>query len=218
MSKTALVIGGTRGIGNVIASRFEATHTVIAVGRKWDGTLTARPSVVVFAQRWRGAPEDEWAGHLAVTLPPPYVMEALTAGASVIMIGSALASTIGTEQSAGYHVAKAGLIQLVRYYAVMLGPKGIRVNMISPGATVKPESEAFYAAHPEITDVYKQVCPLGRMGTANDVADLALFLASPQASYITGQNFVLDGGMSCLSQESLARSLSAAKDIPVTQR
>jgi NAD(P)-dependent dehydrogenase (short-subunit alcohol dehydrogenase family) len=56
------------------------------------------------------------------------------------------------------------------------------------------------------------------MGTAEDVADVARFLASDQASYLSGQVITLDGGLSCVSQESIMRTLSAAKDLQVTQR
>jgi NAD(P)-dependent dehydrogenase (short-subunit alcohol dehydrogenase family) len=110
-------------------------------------------------------------------------------------------------------MAKAALIQMVRYYAVALGHRGIRVNAISPGTTVKDESKAFYAEHPELEQLYRDIIPLGRMGTADDVADVMVFLVSGASSFLTGQNIVLDGGVSLQAHESLVRRLSPLKDL-----
>lgn len=219
--KRVLVVGGTKGIGKVIADRFrEDGAEVRAVGRAQSLGADAY-DVIVFAQRYREA-SNLWAGQLDVSLSLTrhvlgWAGHRCPRGASIIMISSVAGRVVLSEQPDSYHVAKAGLEQLVRYAAVQLGPKGIRVNGIAPGATVKPESAEFYAAHPELTDVYRDCCPLGRIGTANDIADTVLFLASDKATYLTGQILVLDGGLSCVSQESIMRQLSAAKDLAVTQ-
>lgn len=218
--KRVLVVGGTKGIGKVIADRFKLQgEDVTAIGR-CHMLAAAAYDVIVFAQRYRGT--NPWAGHHDVDLGVTrFIMGWVGAkcppGASLIMISSAAGRVVLSEQPDSYHVMKAALEQLVRYYAVKLGPKGIRVNAIAPGATIKPESRQFYADHPELTDVYAQHCPLGRMGTAQDVADVAEFLASDRAAYVTGQTIVLDGGLSCVSQESIMRAQSAAKDLAITQ-
>ena len=115
-------------------------------------------------------------------------------------------------------MAKAAVMQMVRYYAVALGPKGIRVNAVSPGTTVKDESKQFYADHPELEQLYRDIVPLGRMGTAADVAGVVAFLLSDDASFLTGQNIALDGGATLQAQESLARRVSPLKDLPVTRK
>jgi NAD(P)-dependent dehydrogenase (short-subunit alcohol dehydrogenase family) len=97
---------------------------------------------------------------------------------------------------------------LVRYYAVALGPRGIRVNGVSPGTVVKRENQEFYARSEALVGVFKRTIPLGRMGTAVDVANVIAFLCGPQASFVTGQQIVVDGGVSLLSQESLARKIA----------
>jgi NAD(P)-dependent dehydrogenase (short-subunit alcohol dehydrogenase family) len=94
----------------------------------------------------------------------------------------------GTEigSPAAYSVSKAGLIHLTKWLATTLAP-AIRVNCVSPGGISRNQPEAFVRR-------YSSRTPLGKMGTENDVASAACFLASPQASYITGQNLVVDGG------------------------
>jgi len=117
-----------------------------------------------------------------------------------------------------YHVAKAALSQMVRYYAVALGPLGIRVNCVSPGTIMKEEAQSFYAAHPELWELYGRIIPLGRMGSAGEVARAIAFLCSPEAGYITGQELVVDGGLSVQWQESVARRASGLDAVTITRR
>jgi NAD(P)-dependent dehydrogenase (short-subunit alcohol dehydrogenase family) len=178
-------------------------------------------SSAAFFQRYRGT-GDAWEGEMATTLtavrrviewmalPPNH-----TENASIVAVGSSAAQFIASEQPAGYHVAKAALVHLVRFYAVALGASKIRLNAISSGTIVKAESRKFYDAHPELDALYREVVPLGRMCTADDIVDVAMFLLSKQASYITGQNIVVDGGISLVWQESLARRLTPLKNLTV---
>jgi NAD(P)-dependent dehydrogenase (short-subunit alcohol dehydrogenase family) len=180
---------------------------------------------MVLLQRFRGD-GDDWAGEIATSLTATRTLlewagghlDARVGGKAIVVISSTAASFVASEQPVSYHMAKAAVTQMVRYYGVSLGPAGIRVNAISPGTTVKEESRAFYAAHPELEQLYREIIPLGRMGTADDVADTALFLLSGRASFLTGQNIVLDGGVSLQAHESLARRVSPLKHLPVTKR
>lgn len=188
--------------------------------------LEARGPVggVVLLQRYRGD-GDAWAGELATSLTATRnvldwvgdVGRLPTGGTAVVVIGSAAATFIASEQPASYHVAKAGVVQLVRYYAVALGGKNVRVNSISPGTIIKEENEAFYRDHPDLERLYRDIIPIGRMGTAQDVADLASFLLSERSSFLTGQNIVLDGGVSLHWHEALSRRLSPMKDLNVVR-
>ncbi|MDT5296368.1 MAG: hypothetical protein QOJ76_3248 [Acidobacteriota bacterium] len=96
-----------------------------------------------------------------------------------------------------YCVSKAGVDQLTRCAALELAPKGVRVNAVNPGVVVTQihkrggMSEDKYAAFLEHS---KQTHPLGRVGTAEDVAALILFLASDRAAWITGATYSIDGG------------------------
>jgi len=127
---------------------------------------------------------------------------------SIVMVSSIADTYIAEEQPAGYHVAKAGLIQLGRYYALKLGPLGIRVNSVSPCVVAKIEAKEFYANNQSLVERFNKFIPLGRMGSPNDIANAIVFLSGPQASYITGQNLVVDGGLTLRSHEFLLRELN----------
>jgi NAD(P)-dependent dehydrogenase (short-subunit alcohol dehydrogenase family) len=128
---------------------------------------------------------------------------------SIVVVGSIGAESILDEQPVGYHVAKAGMQQMVRYYALPLGHLGIRVNSVAPSTVLKERSKEFYLAHPELTGLYDSINPLGRMGTSQDVIDAIAFLCSSRASFITGQDLVVDRGASLRAPESLARRVAS---------
>ncbi len=181
-------------------------------------------SGAVLLQRYRGD-GDDWMGEIDTSLTATRSLlewvaehrQDCAGGTAVVVIGSPAGSFIASEQPASYHMAKAGIIQLVRYYAVAFGSKRVRVNSISPGTIVKEESQAFYNDNPDLVRLYREIIPLGRLGTAGDVADLAMFLLSDRASFLTGQNIVLDGGVSLHWQEALARRISPLKDVNITR-
>jgi NAD(P)-dependent dehydrogenase (short-subunit alcohol dehydrogenase family) len=93
-----------------------------------------------------------------------------------------------------YSVAKAGLIQLTRSMALDLAQYGICVNLVSPGAIAAGPNEA-RTPDPDFMDRVMREVPLGRMGEAEEVADLVLFLAAQRSDYVTGAEFVIDGGL-----------------------
>lgn len=106
-----------------------------------------------------------------------------------------IASIEGLQPAAGhshYAASKAGLLMLTRAAALELGPRGIRVNAVSPGLICR---EGLADAWPEGVARWQQAAPLSRLGTPEDVADAVLFLASDAARWITGANLVVDGGM-----------------------
>ncbi len=141
-----------------------------------------------------------------------------TNGGSIVVVSSVAGHLIAEEQPLSYHVAKAGLNQLVRYYAVALGPKGIRVNCVSPGTVLKEESKEYYLRDDQLQSLYKKITPLGRMGRSEEIADVVGFLCSRRASFITGQNIIVDGGLSLQWHESLARKVSSLNHLTVTLR
>lgn len=108
-----------------------------------------------------------------------------------------LASTAGLRPSPGmglYGLSKALIIQLTLQLAVELGGANIQVNAIAPGVIKTRFSQLLWQT-PEIAERVLSHTPLGRFGEPEDVAGLALFLASPASDYVTGAVFVVDGGL-----------------------
>ena len=143
---------------------------------------------------------QEWQRALEVNLTGPFLCVKYAESAlrmshgAIVNICStrALQSEAGTES---YSVSKGGLLALTHALAMSLGPD-VRVNAISPGwidvSAVKKKS----AAHPyELRDEDHAQHPVGRVGKAEDIANMVLFLLNPANDFITGQNFVIDGGM-----------------------
>lgn len=95
---------------------------------------------------------------------------------------------------ATYCCSKGGLRMLMRNLAVDLGPLGITVNNVAPGAIATPINETLLNDKPMLEALLKNI-PLGRMGTPEDVAGMVAYLASDDASYVTGSTFVIDGGL-----------------------
>jgi NAD(P)-dependent dehydrogenase (short-subunit alcohol dehydrogenase family) len=94
---------------------------------------------------------------------------------------------------------------MIRYYAVTLGPQGVRANVVSPDTVIKDESRHVYEANRGLTGLYEAITPLGRMGTSEDVAGVVQFLCSEAASFVTGLDVVIDGGLSLVGQAAVAR-------------
>ena len=116
--------------------------------------------------------------------------------ASIIHISSIHAYAVRAG-GADYCAAKGGLTNLVETLAIEEAPRGIRVNAIEPGMILTPMNER---ASDDATyrKTLEQNIPIGRAGNASEVADLAVFLASDKAQYITGARIVIDGGLSLM--------------------
>ena len=95
---------------------------------------------------------------------------------------------------ASYCAAKGGMRMLMRDLAVELGPLGITVNNVAPGAIITPINKGLLDDHAKLDPLLRNI-PLGRMGTSEEVAGLVAFLASDEAAYVTGSTYVIDGGL-----------------------
>ena len=109
-----------------------------------------------------------------------------------------VASTHGVvalAQRSTYGISKAAIIHMTRMLAIEWAEHGIRVNAIAPGTVETPSRAAFFAADPKLREALLQRIPLHTFGTAEEVAGAVCYLASPQATCITGQTLLLDGGL-----------------------
>ena len=145
-------------------------------------------------------PPDEFRLVLDVNLVGPFLgiraaTELLTAsgGGSIVNISS-VSGIIGTPITAAYVSSKWGLTGLTRSAAIDLGSRGIRVNSVHPGGVNTPMTGG--DVPDEAFEPFYRRLPVSRLGTPEDVSNMVVFLASDESAYVTGAQFVVDGGQS----------------------
>lgn len=153
-------------------------------------------------EEWR---EEAWDRLMGINLKGPFflvqaLLSLLNNPSSVILCGS-VSARIGLPTSSVYAASKAGLLSLARTLSAELLPRGIRVNGLSPGPVETPalnklglSAEAQKALQGDIASLV----PLGRMGTPQELAKAALYLASDESSYTVGIDLLVDGGTGSL--------------------
>lgn len=231
-SKTAIVTGAAAGIGRATAARLVADGwRVIGIDRTDaapDGAELVvgdcgETSILEAALARAGDSLDalvcsagipptgpwdsreHWDEVIRVDLTAAY--EALrvcwpslvAARGSALLVGSIVGAVEGSLRSPAYAAAKAGLEGLARSMAVIGGPAGLRVNVVAPGAIATDFDERLLPTDHR-TDV-----PLGRMGAAEEVASVVAFLIGPEAGYVSGAVWTVDGGRAVLSSADAAR-------------
>jgi NAD(P)-dependent dehydrogenase (short-subunit alcohol dehydrogenase family) len=150
--------------------------------------------------------EEDWDRCLAVNAKGTFlcskfaIPEMEAAGGGVIINQGSVAALVGIRRFAAYCAAKGAVVSLTRAMALDLAPRGIRVNCICPGTVMTPLMETLVRERGEGDlergmELTVQKYPLGRLGTPEDVARVALFLASDDAAFATGAVFTVDGGM-----------------------
>jgi 3-oxoacyl-[acyl-carrier protein] reductase len=240
--KTAIVTGGSRGIGNAIVAEFlREGATVHALSRKPadnQAELEALAAASGGAVRWRAAdvtdeddfgkaleavlaeagavhvlvnnagitrdglvfrmPTADWDAVLRANLTSAFFACRLVARAMVkqragsIVNISSVSGIMGNAGQTNYAASKAGLIGFSKSLAREVATRGVRVNVIAPGFI---ETDMTRGIGDKVREAFLAQIPLGRMGTAGEVAALAAFLASDRSSYVTGQVIPVDGGL-----------------------
>lgn len=128
-------------------------------------------------------------------------------GGNVINIAS-VEGLEGFEGGSAYNASKGGVVLLTRNQAIDYGRRGIRVNAICPGFIETPlMTNTFVEGLKEPLERVVEATQLGRMGRPEEIADAAVFLASDEASYITGQTLVVDGGYTCGHRVGISKML-----------
>lgn len=235
--KTALIVGGSSGIGNGIAqalrgqgaavrvwgTRASADDYVGEAGSDLAGLRYAQVDVsdpqaieaaepdltdldmLVLAQgavKYKRQEFEIDTFRHVVDVNMNSVMEccvkffpALKRAQGSIVIISSIGAFKAVKGNPAYAASKAGVFGLTRTLGDAWGGEGVRVNGIAPGM-IATKMTAVTTEHPERLRAALETISLGRLGTAQDIANVALFLVSPLAGYITGQTLVVDGGRS----------------------
>lgn len=127
----------------------------------------------------------------------PFLMAAASrdsAAMAAIVNVISVSGVSGDRGMAAYNAAKAGALNFTRSLALELAPRRIRVNAVSPGAVDTPLAAASTGT-PAIAEAFKAAIPLGRFGQPDEIAAAIAFLAADEASFVTGANLVVDGGL-----------------------
>ncbi len=183
---------GAKGLAAEIARREPALHILVNnAGANWGAPLAEYP-------------DSAWDKVLATNLKGPFfltraLLGALEKGARpgdparVINIGSIDGIQVPRLETYAYSASKAALHHMTRVLARALAPRGITVNAVAPGPF---ESKMMAATLEQFRDIIVGSCPLGRIGEPEDMAGVAIYLASRAGAYLTGAVIPVDGGIS----------------------
>jgi NAD(P)-dependent dehydrogenase (short-subunit alcohol dehydrogenase family) len=205
--KVAIVTGGGQGIGKAIARRFlvEGLKVVIAeideeAGKETEAEFKSLGSIRFIqadvsdessVKNLIGTTNDNFRSGIDVLVNNA----ALAFPENPIINIASTRALMSEPNTEAYSASKGGLLALTHALAISLGPD-IRVNCISPGWIEVSEWKKQATRHnAELTEQDHQQHPAGRVGKPEDIASLAVYFASPEADFITGANFVIDGGM-----------------------
>lgn len=229
MKKNSLIIGGHRGIGRVIfatltkrgdnifsisRSKFDNKNFISADINTVEGLKKIKKKFknkkinnLIFSHRYRGLnSHEEFQVMVEATNNIIKIFENnFFKNSSIVVLSSIASSTIVHDQNATYHYTRGALDTLVKYYACTLGRKKIRINCIQPTKMFKPENRSHFLKNNTDRKLIEKITPLGRMGDAQDIADLVDFLTSDKSTFITGTIIPVDGGLRLVSQEQIAK-------------
>lgn len=188
-----LDVGDSNAVDHVVAQVVERFGRIDVLSNNAGIELVHGPSVLETT-------DEEWERVFRVNMTGTFYACRAAAphmpdGASIVNMAS-INSFVAWENDAPYTATKGAVLQFTRALALDLAPRQIRVNAVCPGVIDTPLTDAFLARadDPEALRAdYAATSPLNRMGTAREVANCVLFLASDEASFVTGSALVVDG-------------------------
>lgn len=203
------VVGAVRALGRVAEpvaadlSRHGAAREV--VGLAWErlgplDVVVANAGISPIWKRGVDITEDEWDAIFALNARGTFFLCAEAgrrmgdAGGGSIIATASVTALNGAPRMAAYSASKAAIIQIMRTLALELADRKVRVNAMAPGY-IETDMTRDLLRHPYWGPEIMSAIPFARAGQPEDVAALALYLATPASSYVTGQVFVIDGGM-----------------------
>jgi NAD(P)-dependent dehydrogenase (short-subunit alcohol dehydrogenase family) len=163
-------------------------------------TLLVNNAGVLFADALLDISLEKWNQLLAVNLSgyllcsQVFGRQMVAAGGGSIVHIASISASVPQPFGGAYSVSKAGVMMLSRQLAVELGEQGVRSNVVSPAMIRTPMSEGIYA-NPAVRERREQIVPARRISVPADIAGAVLFLASERADYISGQEILVDGGL-----------------------
>ena len=197
-----------------VAKPHEIESFIAETAKRFGGldVLVNNAGVGAFGYVTEISPET-WDRVIATTLSSVFyasraALPHLIARKGNIVNTASISGLVADVGFAAYNAAKGGVVNLTRAMAIDHASDGIRVNAICPGVT-ETGSTAWMHNHPAIMQGFADRLPMGRMGTAGEMAGAILFLASDDATYITGANLVVDGGLTAGSGQPPFRKLAA---------
>lgn len=231
----SIVVGGYGGIGSdiveVLKNRGDNVYTLSRRNSKEEDHLSidleSKDSInkldekflninidnLIFCHRYRGS--DHINEYKIIVDGASQLVEIFkdkfTKNGSIVFLNSPASLFHYDEVSIHYHAARAALDGIMRFYTQELGSKGIRCNSILIGTIVKKGNKGFFKPNNPVRKLIEEITPLKTIGDSRDISNLVEYLCSNKSSFISGQSINIDGGLSVIGQETIARRLRDLK-------
>ncbi len=189
-----LDVGNTESV-NAVFDELESKYGRLESLVNNAGVAHRQPLAELSDDQWDNTINIDLKGMMRTSRAAAGLMSKNGSG-SIICLSSIAGADVGWAEHVPYTAAKGGIIGLVKGLAMELAPLAVRVNAVAPGLIRTAQSMSVeHSVGPEGLAAMEPSVPLGRIGVPDDIAQVILFLASEQASYMTGQTLTVDGGL-----------------------